>query len=85
MSSSGGSRGCGAASSACARAMSGEARSAFRDRDDDELVVVIDHNPALLTRATEAWGSRPQVQVVANAGGPPMNLYLLAARIPRPR
>ena len=36
---------------------------------DDELVVVIDHNPALLTRATEAWGSRPQVQVVANAGG----------------
>lgn len=37
--------------------------------EDDELVVVIDHNPALLTRARDAWAGSPRVRVVPNAGG----------------
>ncbi|MFT4215667.1 MAG: glycosyltransferase [Micropruina sp.] len=37
--------------------------------EHDELVVVIDHNPALLARAGEAWASLSAVQVVPNAGG----------------
>ena len=36
---------------------------------DDELVVVIDHNPDLLAKARDAWAALPQVQVVPNAGG----------------
>ncbi|MFT3877634.1 MAG: glycosyltransferase family 2 protein [Propioniciclava sp.] len=34
----------------------------------DELVVVIDHNPGLLTRARDAWEGLPRVRVVPNSG-----------------
>ncbi|MFT3832039.1 MAG: glycosyltransferase [Micropruina sp.] len=36
---------------------------------DDELVVVIDHNPDLLAKARDSWAALRQVQVVPNAGG----------------
>lgn len=38
-------------------------------RGDDQVVVVIDHNPTLLTRARDAWGALPGVQVLPNGAG----------------
>ncbi|MFT4297002.1 MAG: glycosyltransferase family 2 protein [Micropruina sp.] len=38
-------------------------------RGGDQIVLVIDHNPALLNRARAAWSGLTPVQVLPNAGG----------------